>query len=284
MCLRHNYFLRSRVKFVLYFTAILTAYMLFYYSHYHQYNALNNTTLITTSSQTAHEGDHYNRLFYSYSDTVDLRIILLTMNRSESLEICLKHINDMDTNGDTIALEVWIDRLENNHVDKETIDVCQHFVWPHGPFRIHIQDSHVGIQRQWIYTYRPWENSTEIVLFLEDDVDVSKYSYTWLKRAFAKYGNYGDVMGFSLIPNIVMSGSLALQPLDAATDKFATIVMYKHPGTWGLSPVPKVWRDFQEWFLKCGKDPLFRPVIPGNDVANSWYESLESKANVHTLW
>ncbi len=45
-----------------------------------------------------------------YPDELDFRIIVLTYNRPDSLSKCLSHIAKLDTLGDKVGVDIWIDR------------------------------------------------------------------------------------------------------------------------------------------------------------------------------
>ena len=66
-------------------------------------------------------------------------------------------------------------------MNAEVLSVAKSFQWSVGEVRVHVHSEHVGIYGQWIYTWRPWPNTQEIAVFLEDDVDMSIYAYRWLK-------------------------------------------------------------------------------------------------------
>ena len=75
----------------------------------------------------------------TYLDVVDLRLIVITFNRPQSL---LKLLNSLDTlvlDGDKASLEVWIDRDRHGAVDKQTVEVASSFVWRGGSTRVHVQ-------------------------------------------------------------------------------------------------------------------------------------------------
>ena len=62
-----------------------------------------------------------------YTDTVDFRIILMTFRRATALVKTLKALNELEMGGDTAALEIWIDRDKNNHVDAATLKAAKDF-------------------------------------------------------------------------------------------------------------------------------------------------------------
>ena len=89
-------------------------------------------------------------------------------------------------------------------MDRQTFEAAKTFFWDRGPVHVHIHSKHVGIHGQWINTWRKpkfvSEQNSEInimntrknetlVVILEDDVDISRFAYRWLRRAHVKYGD-----------------------------------------------------------------------------------------------
>ena len=83
----------------------------------------------------------------------------------------------METDGDTAVMEIWLDRDVAGRVHNETRAVAMAFAWARGPTRVHVQDAHAGPYGQWINSWRPKRNDTELALFVEDDIDVSPFAY-----------------------------------------------------------------------------------------------------------
>lgn len=76
----------------------------------------------------------------TYPDVVDLRVIVITFNRAESLSKLLSSLDPLVLDGDRAALEIWIGRDRgNNGVDKRTMEVASEFSWKGGPTRVHVQ-------------------------------------------------------------------------------------------------------------------------------------------------
>ena len=63
----------------------------------------------------------------AYSDSVNFRIILMTFRRAKALKKTLVALDDLVMDGDSAALEIWIDRDEANHVDDETLKTAKAF-------------------------------------------------------------------------------------------------------------------------------------------------------------
>jgi len=90
--------------------------------------------------------------FRSYGDAVDLRLIVLAYDRSESLAACLESLETADYGReDRVALHVWIDGCptdakHDHEAHKKTIDVAQSFNFSHGAYYVHVRPQHVGVQ------------------------------------------------------------------------------------------------------------------------------------------
>ena len=75
----------------------------------------------------------------TYSDVVDLRVIVITFNRPDSLSKLLRSLDTLVLDGDRAALEIWIDRDRKNAVHKRTLEVAKAFNWKRGTTRVHVQ-------------------------------------------------------------------------------------------------------------------------------------------------
>jgi len=64
-----------------------------------------------------------------YSDVVDLRVIVITFNRADSLSKLLRSLDTLVLDEDRAALEIWIDRNRRNGVDQRTVEVASTFSW-----------------------------------------------------------------------------------------------------------------------------------------------------------
>jgi len=70
-----------------------------------------------------------------YTDQLDLRVIVITFNRPDSLSKLLRSLDTLVLDGDRAALEIWIDRHRKNGVDQRTLEVASAFKWKGGPTR-----------------------------------------------------------------------------------------------------------------------------------------------------
>lgn len=224
-----------------------------------------------------------------YLDAVDLRIIVLTFNRWQSLERLLSSLNDLQLDGDLASVEIWIDRSkDDNRVDERTLASATNFRWRHerGQVRVHVQERHVGICGQWIDTWKPSDdNDRTIVLILEDDISLSPFAYRWLKAAHRFYSvdDYGDLAGITLQSEgliVARSGGPFSPP---ASDGPAFI--YALVGSWGFSPRPRPWRQFQRWYHEVRtNNATYEPYVKGIVMSN-WFRIFgKRKGGEETMW
>ena len=222
-----------------------------------------------------------------------LRLIVLTMNRSSSLQRLLDsllsagtsflslssvfiQLNHADYAGDRADLDLWIDAV-GAKVNRSVVDVAKQLSWPFGKLTVHIRNKNAGLRAQWLES---WARSTrlgwrtrEIPLILEDDVEVSRHFWRWLKAAHAAYGKRPDVAGFSLQRAALCAAeSCGIGGLDWIR-KTPGPFMYMLVGSWGFSPTLRHWRRFTRWaaaFEGSGE----KPYVAGL-VTTRWYKSFE---------
>jgi hypothetical protein len=246
-------------------------------------SAVTNHTTIATSNTTASQEFCRPDSPCVYPERVDFRIIVMTYNRKDSLVKLLKSLEDLELDGDSAALEIFLDRSKkDNTYHNQTYEAAKDFSWNRGLKRVHVWDSHVGIYGQWIDSWRPRQG--EIALILEDDMSVSKHCYRWLKAAHAFYGPRTDISGYTLQSSNVNSAKGGKR-ISAPKDQPA--FLYRVLGSWGFSPHPGRWQEFQDWYHELKSDVSFHPYVPGLVMTN-WYKEFEKKKKKHdsmwTMW
>ena len=213
-----------------------------------------------------------------------LNVIVLTYKRAGALAKCLKSLAEASYEGDRVDIDVWIDRDKGNVLDNHTYHVASTFQWRHGRFSVHQHTVHVGIYGQWLTTYPANRLGLihEHVVFIEDDIIVSRAYYRWLKLMHSRYAARNDVSGFALQGKIfVMSGKNALSPL--SVPKKHPVFMYRIFGTWGFSPKRHVWEGFLDWYEQAKLNSTLQPYVP-NILPTSWYKSLQRSKKGDSMW
>ena len=208
-----------------------------------------------------------------YKDEVDLRIIVLVYNRSDSFYKTLNSISKLKMDGDTASVDIWIDRSSSHKVSRRTMQVAKAFRWHGGPVRLHVQLEHAGIYGQWIDSWRPRKHSKELGVILEDDVDLSPYAYQWLKRAYSFYADRDDIGGISLYEGAIVN--MPVLPCCSLT------FLHQRIGTQGFAPHPVHWRKFQDWYHSMKNHPTFHPYVDNDPTVTGWYKMFEESHTNH---
>ncbi|KAK2142550.1 hypothetical protein LSH36_940g01036 [Paralvinella palmiformis] len=228
---------------------------------------------------------HQAGMIYLYPDEVDLRIIVMTFSRSESLRKLLLSLNKLEMDGHKASLEIWVDKKRDgdrhNIVDDLTLQIAQSFSWSRGQTRVHIHKKHVGIYGQWLDTWRPDRGGKELALFLEDDITVSPFAYRWLKAVHQKYGSRNDIAGYTLQSEQVKTAHIRRSINRPRHD---AVFLYKLLGSWGYAPHPKSWCHFQDWYREVKKDFDFHPYVSKAMIMTRWYKIFEKQNKQDTMW
>ncbi len=228
--------------------------------------------------------EDYRSSFHRYNTTVDLRIIVLTYwNRSKSLRKCLASVSKLLTDHHRVALEIWIDRSVDGVIDPDTLNVASSFRWKQGPVTVWMHGKHVGLVGQWIYTWRPVSGNgtvtSELALYVEDDVDVSPYAFRYIRALNRSYASYEKVASYTL-----QNGTTIMRKKETKKPKDDTVYMHTLPGTWGLIPLPHRWVEFQDWFQQKNSTPGFLPYVQRAVDQNERYKRLAREGKEDTYW
>lgn len=218
-----------------------------------------------------------------------LRLIVLTMDRVASLRRLLKSLELAEYQGDRIDLDIWIDRRASNDEADGTmaamVGAARECKWPYGVRSIHKRVQSAGLYEQWIYTWNVTEKSTETALILEDDLEVSRYFYKWLKKARRSYANDPAVGAFTL-----QRGELRPRQIRGVASGKLRMDETKHPvykyrllGTWGFAPEKHAWLEFRAWYKEMRLLEA-KPYV-ANLMTTDWYKAQEKgKAVASTMW
>ena len=213
--------------------------------------------------------------------TYDLRIIAIVFDRSESLLRLLRSLNEAIYDGDKVKLEVCIDMSVQGYLDEDTIYIATTFSFKHGEYEVIRHSEHVGIFGQWLSTWTPERNSSEIAVILEDDITVSKYFYKYLKLVHKKYDNYPQINGYALQGFSMKHHHKDTSPLLGPNGSL--VFLYPVIGAWGFSPSRDNWIHLKEWFISVCRNETIDLYIP-NNIASWWYRGFKKKGKHDSMW
>lgn len=237
-----------------------------------------------------------------------LRIRVLTYTRHASLKRLLSSLLPAQYHGDTVHLDVSVDfpphdaSAEDISAWQQCIELSRNVQWPHGEYKLYLQKVNIGLVGQWTSGWKAEENadpaaSLEIQMFLEDDISVTPFYYTWLRQAIKQYyltpGQYDPALfGFSLQQQHTILGETLTRkygqkkPVELL-DKSQLFYKYQLLGSWGTIMFPHHWRQFQQWLQTqqfnplTGQSPSMTPCVP-TLLSNKWWAKNPKK--VWTQW
>lgn len=211
------------------------------------------------------------------------RLIVITMDRDESLQRLLDSLVKANYGEDHVDLDIWIDIANDKPIHEGVLHACQTVDWKQGTKTIHKRAANAGLYQQWIYTWNITEETTEFAVILEDDLEVSPAFYQWLRVARAAYAQDSDVGAFTLQRSTLRPRQIkgvASGPLDIPREH--PVFKYKLLGTWGFAPQRDTWVEFRKWFEeKRAKGE--KPYVDGL-ITTQWYKSQEKNGFAPNMW
>ena len=198
----------------------------------------------------------------------DITLVVLTMNRVQSLKRLLNSVEAAQYGTDIAALEIKIDFIENN---AEVVKLAELFDFSHGPKRVTRSPVNMGLAKSWFEAwYPPQPNSRAIIL--EDDVEVSPQWYNWVKAAWNHYQSRGDVAGLSLQrQTLIPANPSKTMEIENGHEPF----LYALVGSIGFAPHPVQWRKFVDW-LRSG-DPSKFDISTPELVTYTWWKTTNKR-------
>ena len=154
------------------------------------------------------------------------------------------------------------------------LELAESFRWQHGCTCVHIQNEHVNVAFQWIYSWRPRHGTTEIGVIIEDDIDVSKFFFRFLKSAREFYSDHTDISGICLNDRhvLIVNGPQRSKQLRRPPERTDVVLLYGFFCTWGFAPDPDYWRGFQYWFQEVSSNKSYNPDLKGIELHRMWYD------------
>eukprot|EP00177_Eucheuma_denticulatum_P002000 GFKZ01003567.1.p1 GENE.GFKZ01003567.1~~GFKZ01003567.1.p1 ORF type:complete len:496 (-),score=50.33 GFKZ01003567.1:484-1971(-) len=221
-----------------------------------------------------------------------LQVTVLTHSRAESLGRLLRSLERAEYDGDRVDLHIWVDRSRGRGwgwgwgredvVDEGVVSVGRDFEWGHGEKMVHVWERQVGIWGQWVDGYRG-DGGGMGGLILEDDLEVSRFYYRWLKEAKRRYGDRADVFGYTLQRGTLRANATGFGRRGIKVAEGEGAFLYLLLGSWGYMPQDEVWREFRHWFHRQSCVRGFRPYVEGL-LPTKWYKKQEKQRSMWTMW
>lgn len=210
----------------------------------------------------------------------NFKVVILTRDRFHSLERLIESLKASDYLGDKVDLDIRFD-LPPNPTDEwrtrvATFQSNNHGKWTIGNVTYSIANTNLGLRQAWLSAWRPSSPEERAIIF-EDDIEVSPLWYKWLKGAFEKYGERGDIAGISLQRQTLVP-SKQEQGKASIGDNGGKPFLYKLVGSIGYAPVASKWMDFLD-FAECALKSDMSVATP-ELITSDWYNALDKR----TMW
>ena len=204
----------------------------------------------------------------------NFKIIILSMDRFESLKRLIRSLQNAEYGEDTVELVVrfdlpkqptdaWRARVENFH---------SNVTWNQGPIDVSVATQNMGLRQAWLSAWRPTSQSDQAVIF-EDDIEVSPIWYRWLQGAVQAYHNRTDVAGISLQRQTLVPHKAHRNKIIPENNGLP--FLYKLVGSIGYVPVASKWLDFLD-FAECALATKLAVETPAL-VTSDWYKSYDQR-------
>lgn len=169
-----------------------------------------------------------------------------------------------------VNLIISIDNDQNRNLDVK--ELAENFPWKFGKKEIIFHPKNLGIRDHFNFC-GDLSLKYGSVIFLEDDLYVSKYFYYYLLQAMDFYKDEKNVAGISLFSYNRIEQKVNPLPFTAIDDGYDNYFLQQ--ASWGQLWTEKMWSPFKKWFAKNGKNEIINaiPVLPDTIKAwpgNSW--------------
>lgn len=241
----------------------------------------------------------WHRLYFDGTHVVktQLRLVVITGGtRLGSLWRLLNSLCRLHNEGDRIDLHVWIDvppgpvdanvLQDRQKLADDVLRLASNGSYNIGTVSANIWPSHKGLYGQWLDA---WDASIpggllpttdEVGLILEDDLELSPFAWTWLKRAVKAYGDDPRVAGFTL--QRAQLCAARCPELTGGPDGSGGGFYYPLIGTWGYAPTPRSYAKFRQWARQLPHN--FNLSVPGL-TPSDWYNTIAKEGNPNNrIW
>lgn len=183
-------------------------------------------------------------------------VIAVGYNRPASMKRLLDSIIAAEYDGNELDLIISIDRGEKQ---AQIIDVAKSFEWKHGKKIIRAFEEKQGL-RNHIIQCGDFTKEYDAVVVLEDDLEVSKWFFNYVKQVVEFYENDEHIAGISLYKHQSHLGVYRpFEPLNNGYD----VYLMQFAMSWGQCWTRRMWTGFKEWYIENeGKDLKQGNILP----------------------
>lgn len=185
-----------------------------------------------------------------------IAIVVIGYNRADSLERLLNSLS----NAEYSEQPQLIISLDKSECQENLIDIAKKCVWPEKYKKIIAHEQRLGLKAH-VLSCGNLVEKYEAVVLLEDDLIVSKYFFSYVRKSIEKYGNDTLIAGISLYSHKVNVETH--RPFNAYLQE-ASVFLLQFPQSWGQCWTKDMWKKFITWMEKIDDNIFSDEEIPSN--------------------
>lgn len=186
-------------------------------------------------------------------------LVLALYNRKEPTLRCLESLSAAVYPGKQITLVISIDNDDGKNMD--ILELAKNYQWEHGDKDVIFHENKLGLRDHFNYCGDLTQKYGSVI-FLEDDLFVSKYYYDYAIQALKFYKGSEHIAGISLFSYNVLDQSENSRPFSAVDDGSDNYFLQQ--ASWGQIWTSEIWRNYKKWFKKYGNKEYVNslPEVP----------------------
>jgi len=197
-------------------------------------------------------------------------LVVALYNRKEPAERVLKSLSEAFYPQANIQLIISIDTDGNN---EDIRDLANDFEWKFGDKKVIFHESNLGIREHFNFC-GDLTSDYETVVFIEDDLFLSRYYYNYTLQALDFFKDDDNIAGISLFSYTRIERwdtPLPFIPIDDGGENY-----FLQQASWGQIWTKKMWSGFMDWFKVNGKPEIVNSIkklpmtVKGWPATSSW--------------
>ncbi len=186
-------------------------------------------------------------------------LVLALYNRKEPSLRCLDSLSAAIYPNRDIRLIISIDNDEDKN--RDVLELAEKYHWKHGEKEVIYHKKKLGVRDHFNFC-GDFTGKYGSVIFMEDDLFVSRYFYDYALQALEFYKNDENVAGISLFNKTRIEGwkkMFPFTPLDDGRDNY-----FLQQASSGQVWTDSVWKEYKKWFAVYGNEDYVNslPQIP----------------------
>jgi hypothetical protein len=182
-------------------------------------------------------------------------IVVALYNRVNAAERVLKSIAKAYYSNRNVNLVISIDNDDNKNIDVK--EAAELFNWEFGKKEVIFHPQKLGLKNHFNFCGNLTEKYGSVI-FLEDDLFVSRFYYDYAIQALGFYKNEENVAGISLYNYNRLEHRAYSWPFIAIDDGFDNYFLQQ--ASWGQIWTYDMWKPYMSWFLINGKPEVINSI------------------------